>query len=113
MPHPRGAKEARSADGMKLDKKGNVFANRTRRRVRVFTPDGKHLGTINTGEPTANLQLGRGWVRPLHHGQSLPLPHQDQTRRAEYISPWFGGGWPSSLELAALRDFLAALVWPG
>jgi gluconolactonase len=44
-------------DGMKLDKKGNLFATGPG-GVFVFTPDGKHLGTINTGEPTANCNWG-------------------------------------------------------
>jgi len=44
-------------DGMKLDKKGNLFATGPG-GVFVFAPDGKHLGTINTGEPTANCNWG-------------------------------------------------------
>jgi len=44
-------------DGMKVDKDGNLFATGPG-GVFVFTPDGKHLGTINTGEPTANCNWG-------------------------------------------------------
>ena len=44
-------------DGMKVDKKGNLFATGPG-GVFVFTPDGKHLGTINTGEPTGNCAWG-------------------------------------------------------
>ena len=44
-------------DGMKVDKAGNLFATGPG-GVFVFTPGGKHLGTINTGEATANVAWG-------------------------------------------------------
>lgn len=44
-------------DGMKVDKNGNLFATGPG-GVLVFAPDGKHLGTINTGEKTANCNWG-------------------------------------------------------
>ena len=44
-------------DGMKVDKAGNLFATGPG-GVFVFSPDGKHLGTINTGEATANCAWG-------------------------------------------------------
>jgi gluconolactonase len=44
-------------DGMKVDKKGNLFATGPG-GVLVFTPEGKHLGTIATGVPTANCAWG-------------------------------------------------------
>jgi gluconolactonase len=44
-------------DGMKVDAKGNLFATGPG-GVLVFTPDGKHLGTIATGVPTANCAWG-------------------------------------------------------
>jgi gluconolactonase len=44
-------------DGMKVDKDGNVFATGPG-GVLVFTPDGKHLGTLATGVPTANCGWG-------------------------------------------------------
>jgi gluconolactonase len=44
-------------DGMKLDKKGNLWATGPG-GVLVFSPEGKHLGTINTGEPTGNCAFG-------------------------------------------------------
>jgi gluconolactonase len=44
-------------DGMKLDEHGNLFATGPG-GVLVFTPAGKHLGTIVTGEPTANCAFG-------------------------------------------------------
>ncbi len=44
-------------DGMKVDAKGNLFATGPG-GVLVLTPDGKHLGTIATGVPTANCAWG-------------------------------------------------------
>jgi gluconolactonase len=44
-------------DGLKVDKAGNLFATGPG-GVLVFTPAGKHLGTINTGEATANVGWG-------------------------------------------------------
>lgn len=44
-------------DGMKVDKEGNLFATGPG-GVMVLSPDGKHLGTINTGQATANCTWG-------------------------------------------------------
>jgi gluconolactonase len=44
-------------DGLKLDEAGNLFATGPG-GVLVFSPLGKHLGTIVTGEPTANCAFG-------------------------------------------------------
>ena len=44
-------------DGLKVDKAGNLFATGPG-GVFVFSPGGKHLGTINTGEATANVGWG-------------------------------------------------------
>lgn len=44
-------------DGLKVDAKGNLFATGPG-GVLVITPAGKHLGTINTGEATANCAWG-------------------------------------------------------
>lgn len=44
-------------DGLKVDKAGNLWATGPG-GVLVFAPDGKHLGTIDTGEPTANCAFG-------------------------------------------------------
>jgi gluconolactonase len=41
-------------DGLKVDSKGNIFATGPG-GIFVFSPKGDLLGTINTGEPTANL----------------------------------------------------------
>ena len=45
------------ADGMKVDLAGNVFATGPG-GVWVLSPDGEHLGTIVTGEVTANAAWG-------------------------------------------------------
>lgn len=44
-------------DGLKVDRKGNLFATGPG-GVLVISPSGKHLGTINTGEATANCAFG-------------------------------------------------------
>lgn len=44
-------------DGMKVDQKGNLFAAGPG-GILVFTPEGKHLGTIATGVATANCAFG-------------------------------------------------------
>ncbi|MCX7825387.1 MAG: SMP-30/gluconolactonase/LRE family protein, partial [Verrucomicrobiae bacterium] len=44
-------------DGLKVDRRGNVFATGPG-GVLIFSPDGKHLGTLNTGEATANCAWG-------------------------------------------------------
>jgi gluconolactonase len=46
-----------SPDGMKVDRAGNLFATGPG-GVLVFSPDGRHLGTILTGERTANVAFG-------------------------------------------------------
>lgn len=44
-------------DGLKVDKKGNLFATAPG-GVLIIAPDGTHLGTIQTGEATANCNWG-------------------------------------------------------
>jgi gluconolactonase len=44
-------------DGMKIDTEGNLFATGPG-GVLVITPQGKHLGTINTGQATSNCAFG-------------------------------------------------------
>ena len=46
-----------SPDGMKVDARGNLFATGPG-GVLVFNSAGKHLGTIITGERTANVAFG-------------------------------------------------------
>ena len=44
-------------DGLKSDKKGNLFAAAPG-GIFVFNREGKHLGTIDTGQPTGNCAWG-------------------------------------------------------
>jgi gluconolactonase len=44
-------------DGLKVDKLGNLWATGPG-GVLIITPEGKHIGTLNTGEPTANCAFG-------------------------------------------------------
>lgn len=44
-------------DGMKVDRSGNLFATGPG-GVHVFAPDGAHLGTLETGQATANCGWG-------------------------------------------------------
>ena len=44
-------------DGLKVDKKGNVWTTGPG-GVLILSPEGKHLGTINTGQATANCAFG-------------------------------------------------------
>lgn len=44
-------------DGLKVDARGNLFATGPG-GVLIFAPDGTHLGTIHTGEATANCAFG-------------------------------------------------------
>lgn len=44
-------------DGLKVDKSGNIFATGPG-GVLIFAADGTHLGTIDTGEATANVGWG-------------------------------------------------------
>jgi gluconolactonase len=44
-------------DGLRVDKRGNLFAAGPG-GILVITPQGKHIGTIRTGQPTANCAFG-------------------------------------------------------
>jgi gluconolactonase len=44
-------------DGLKIDHKGNLFATGPG-GVLIFSPQGKHLGTLQTGEATSNCAWG-------------------------------------------------------
>ncbi len=52
-----GAKEQGIPDGMKVDSVGNVYAAGPE-GVWVFSPEGRHLGTIQPGETAANIAFG-------------------------------------------------------
>jgi gluconolactonase len=51
------AKEQGIPDGMKVDSQGNVYASGPE-GIWVFSPDGKHIGTIQPGETAANAGWG-------------------------------------------------------
>ncbi|HXE63111.1 MAG TPA: SMP-30/gluconolactonase/LRE family protein [Bryobacteraceae bacterium] len=51
------AKEQGIPDGMKVDSEGNVYAAGPE-GVWVFSPDGRHIGTIQPGETAANVGWG-------------------------------------------------------
>jgi len=44
-------------DGLSVDRAGNLFATGPG-GVLIFSPQGKHLGTLETGEATANCEFG-------------------------------------------------------
>jgi gluconolactonase len=44
-------------DGLKIDTQGNLFATGPG-GVLVLSPDGRHLGTILTGQATSNVAFG-------------------------------------------------------
>ena len=46
-----------SPDGLKIDASGNLFATGPG-GVLILTPEGKHLGTIMTGQATSNCAFG-------------------------------------------------------
>ena len=49
-------------DGMKVDREGNIFGAGPG-GIHVISPDGQHLGSIETGVPTGNLAWGEdGWT---------------------------------------------------
>jgi gluconolactonase len=50
-------KETSNPDGMKIDTNGNIYAAGPA-GIWVFSPDGKHLGTIKPGENPANCTWG-------------------------------------------------------
>ena len=53
----RSDKNTGLADGMKVNPQGFIFATGPG-GVMVFSPQGEHLGTIHTGQPTANVAFG-------------------------------------------------------
>lgn len=52
-----GATRKGLPDGLKVDRNGNIFTTGPG-GVLILSPEGKHLGTINTGEATANCAWG-------------------------------------------------------
>lgn len=60
-------------DGFAVDVEGHLFASGPG-GVLVLTPDGRHLGTIDTGKPTANATFG-------DDGQTLYITAHDTLQR--------------------------------
>ena len=52
-------------DGIKIDQKGNVYSTGPG-GIWIFTPEGKHLGTIKPPEIPANLHWGDQDARSLY-----------------------------------------------
>ena len=64
-------------DGMKVDKDGNLFATGPG-GVLIFAPDGTHLGTLATGQATANCGWGEdGSVRRYRRQLYVHRAYQD------------------------------------
>jgi gluconolactonase len=77
------AKKPGLPDGLKVDTHGNLFATGPGGVV-VLSPDGKHLGTIATGVPTANC----GWG---DDGSTLYITADKQLVRVKTKTK--GAGW--------------------
>jgi gluconolactonase len=69
-------------DGLKVDKQGNLFATGPG-GVLVFTPEGKHLGTISTGTHIANCAFG-------DDGKTLYLTSDDYLCRVKLSTTGLG-----------------------
>ncbi|OFW03757.1 MAG: hypothetical protein A3G20_09685 [Acidobacteria bacterium RIFCSPLOWO2_12_FULL_59_11] len=54
-----------SADGMKVDQKGNVYVTGPG-GIWINSPDGKHIGTIRTPEAAANLAFGDADAKAIY-----------------------------------------------
>jgi gluconolactonase len=70
-------------DGLKVDQQGNLFATGPG-GVHVYTPDGKRLGRIETGQPTANCGWGDDGSTLYITANSLLLRIKTSTK---------GAGW--------------------
>jgi gluconolactonase len=60
-----GPPRSGSSDGMKVDKKGNLYVTGPM-GIWIWAPDGKHLGTIVMPESPANLAWGDRDFRTLY-----------------------------------------------
>jgi gluconolactonase len=69
-------------DGMKVDRAGNLFATGPG-GVLILSPQGKHLGTIVTGQPTANCAFG-------DDGSTLYITANHQLLRVRLATKGFG-----------------------
>jgi len=59
-------------DGMKVDQEGNVYSAGLG-GVWIFSPDGKHLGTIAIPEPVGNLAWGGADHKTLYIAASTSI----------------------------------------
>ena len=69
-------------DGMRVDKRGNLFAAGPG-GILVLTPQGKHISTIRTGQPTANCAFG-------DDGSSLYITANNQLLRIRLTTTGIG-----------------------
>ena len=79
---PRGPGRKGGPDGMKVDSRGNVFATGPG-GVLILSPGGKHLGTILTGQRTANCAFG-------DDGRTLYMTADDYLMRVRLKTKGFG-----------------------
>ncbi|MBM4264287.1 MAG: SMP-30/gluconolactonase/LRE family protein [Deltaproteobacteria bacterium] len=76
-------KKPGAPDGMKVDREGNIFGAGPG-GIYVFSPDGKHLGSIETGVPTGNVSWGED-------GSSLFITSNTNVFRLKLATK--GAGW--------------------
>ena len=93
-----GKTRTRTPDGLKIDASGNLFATGPG-GVLVITPQGKHLGTIMTGQATSNCAFG-------DDGRTLYMTADDYLMRVKLKTKGIGvltSAWRSSrLETGSL-----------
>ncbi|HEX8310042.1 MAG TPA: SMP-30/gluconolactonase/LRE family protein [Chthoniobacteraceae bacterium] len=78
----KGSGRHGSCDGLKVDQAGNIFATGPG-GVLIISPEGKHLGTIETGKATANC----GWG---DDGSTLYITAQDTLCRVKTLTKGVG-----------------------
>ena len=104
-------------DGMKVDGTGNLFATGPG-GVLVFDPDGKHLGTFDTGEATANCGFGDdGSTLYITADMYLaPRPHDDEGeapgRLRGMTAPQTATVWTVGHSTRPIDEFLGLLAGP-
>lgn len=81
-------------DGLKVDAVGNLFATGPG-GVLVISPEGKHLGTINTGEATANCGWG-GDGTVLYMTADMFLCRIKTSTRGKDFTPPIQSGLPGT-----------------
>jgi len=73
--HKLAGSEPGIADGMKVDREGNVYCTGPG-GIHVIGPDGKLLGRIRIPDHCTNMAWGdTDWRSPLHHDLWLGVPH--------------------------------------